>query len=647
MKKLCSVILAISMLFDISVFVSAKESTEEYLEDNNSCLTGDKPLTDEELEHFMQSTPKIVAVKPNSLFYERVSAEFSESFSIENISNSIVDYGQEFVCDTSEESNTLMETSTMILPSFVDNSAEDTFPVIGNQGDLGACVGWSYGYYQLTNNANLIRGTAAKSQNGNIPEKVYSPNWLYNLGNGGEDAGMNVIDVSNVLYTYGCPTIDNVPLKNREDQYLTWYPFGYIWEKALYNKCDTFYGKIETMNSLTPVTGSDKSCLNGLKSVLANGYVVCISTYTNTTTKKGYTKNNVNEYVWTEVVVDFKASHSMAIVGYDDNFKVDINGNGIFEAEEYGAFKVANSWGNHTNYHNFGFIWISYDALNRVSSIADSNSVGRVPAFSGYLYYLVLPQKQYQPLLTASVTINTRYRHFLRAYIGIEEVANPQNKAEIQLTKGEYLDASGNVQELNGYIAFGHEGNMYNLNGGSGYGTGTVTFDFSPLLQKFELEENHEYNVYLKMEDVKVAGLESVNKVTLESFILKDHYTGETYKSDDVPVSTSSTLDNVKVGVKYTSSISSATKDKIFTIAFNSNVDADTVNNENLKVVDSENNNVPINLSVDDLNKSVNLSFQNKMHSGFYLIRVLNGLKSKGGNGLSRIYEKEFYVPFH
>lgn len=36
----------------------------------------------------------------------------------------------------------------------------------------------------------------------------------------------------------------------------------------------------------------------------------------------------------------------MTLVGYNDNIWVDINGNGIVDNGEKGAFKIANSWGN-------------------------------------------------------------------------------------------------------------------------------------------------------------------------------------------------------------------------------------------------------------------------------------------------------------
>lgn len=46
--------------------------------------------------------------------------------------------------------------------------------------------------------------------------------------------------------------------------------------------------------------------------------------------------------------------HAMTVVGYNDNVYYDLNKNGKIESFEYGAFLVANSWGN--NRDNDGFI---------------------------------------------------------------------------------------------------------------------------------------------------------------------------------------------------------------------------------------------------------------------------------------------------
>ena len=68
-------------------------------------------------------------------------------------------------------------------------------------------------------------------------------------------------------------------------------------------------------------------------------------------------------------------NHSFTIVGYDDEIGCDINGNGKVDADEYGAFKVVNSWGegNHTN----GFFWLMYDAVHGKSLVYDMPDITR------------------------------------------------------------------------------------------------------------------------------------------------------------------------------------------------------------------------------------------------------------------------------
>lgn len=61
--------------------------------------------------------------------------------------------------------------------------------------------------------------------------------------------------------------------------------------------------------------------------------------------------------------------HASVIVGYDDNVAIDVNGNGIYEKEEKGAFKIVNSWGEKSN-GGYGYFWVLYDAVvNEVSDI--------------------------------------------------------------------------------------------------------------------------------------------------------------------------------------------------------------------------------------------------------------------------------------
>lgn len=57
-------------------------------------------------------------------------------------------------------------------------------------------------------------------------------------------------------------------------------------------------------------------------------------------------------------------NHAMAVVGYDDNFQITLDG-----VTFTGAFKLANSWGVDSFNHNNGYIWVLYDALRENSSM--------------------------------------------------------------------------------------------------------------------------------------------------------------------------------------------------------------------------------------------------------------------------------------
>lgn len=654
MKTLSAFFIVIIITMNICVTTLADEVIEEYIEDLDYCETGELLMTDEEMKNFKESVPQIINVLPNKTYYERLIEENVALLEESNAySYNMAEYGEEIVTDTEVNDSILMGNESMDIPKRVDNSDSYTFPRIGNQGELSACVAWSIAYYQLTNNMNRIRGTLARNDKGiNISSNVCSPNWIYNLGNDGVDGGMNVHNAANIIYIYGCPTIDRISLKNyvyNDTMYRTWYPSKDVWEGALNNKCDIYYESLNPTGLSTFVTTPECIYLNNLKKILANGYVVTISTKVNSSenpylpiVKLGMTSEQQEEYVWTEIR-NRGNGHSVTIVGYDDSFYVDINENGMPEDGEYGAFKIANSWGIQTRNHNKGFVWLSYDALNSHSSVLETKHVERVPAVKGYAYYLLIPRKTYQPLLTASVKINTRYRDFLEVYLGIEDVENSENFYEKIITETPYMKKDTR------YAPFGHFGNLFNLSGGNGFRSDFITFDFSTLLRNFKMEKDRTYNVYIKLRDVKITGLENVNTATVETFVLKDHYTGQTYTSSNTPLSTSNTVDEIKVGVEYTSSIDSVKSDKSISIAFNSKVNEDTISDGNIILVDSDDENVNVDFSLSESKKNIILSPSKHTFykSGFYNLSVLSDLKSIGGNSFSPAYEKLIYVPFH
>ena len=651
MKKFLAIILSAVLLCQPGITIFAEENTEETPE-NSICSTGSLEMNDEQLDFFKNEIPMIVSVKPNQLFIERLNGESGDEMSggIHNIATD----GDEIV--TSIDGGNIQmfaANQSSSYPSKVDNSTERTFPIIQDQGYLNSCLGWSLAYYQLTNNANKIRGTYARSGSSNITTNVYSPNWVYNLGNIGNNNCMYGSDATNVLYTYGCPTIKQAPIltsNSKATNYLNWYPTASIWESALSNKCDLYYGTVNPDNLDTPITNPQSPYLDNIKKLLADGYVVTIETYVNTNssnylpvTKTGRTSSNTSAYVWTEVRNVSNGGHAVTIVGYDDGFKADVNGNGSYQEGEYGAFKIANSCGKNVSNHNSGYVWLSYDALNKKSSVSSSNNSARTGAFrNGDLYYFIKPQKEYKPLLTATVGINTRYRGNVNVRLGIEDVDNSRNYYEKNITYTEYTSWEGD-KTMDSCVAFGLGGGDYNLSGTTGYSTGYVTFDFSSLLQKFELEQGHNYKIYIKLSDYSDNGTTAIN-----SFSLKDCNSGNSFQSSGLPVSTSSSNKNITANVAYLSSILSAKKDKVFSLTFNSLLNSETATDENIFIKKSNGDSVSIIPTLNKNAEKVSVALETGIYNNdFYTINISTGLKSKGGNSLSDIRTVPFYVPFH
>jgi len=114
--------------------------------------------------------------------------------------------------------------------------------------------------------------------------------------------------------------------------------------------------------------------INDVKTSLTNGHIPVIATYifswvtSSVGNDPATTADDAfnGQYIATYEKNTAQGLHAMTVVGYNDNIWCDLNGNGIVDAGEKGAFKIANSWGN---YWNSGFIWITYDSLCTVSAV--------------------------------------------------------------------------------------------------------------------------------------------------------------------------------------------------------------------------------------------------------------------------------------
>ena len=211
-----------------------------------------------------------------------------------------------------------------------------------------------------------------------------SPTWVYNLINQGENQGTFYSDALLILSEVGCVPITTVPIENYEngDNIVSMNAYKENWLEARKYRVKEYY-TIDLKNDMydTVFTCNTDADLDMIKKALATGEVLSATTYSDKWNKQTIEKSQYNmgndKYIGQSIITrcdgNGYGAHRITIVGYDDNIWVDINQNGIVESGEKGAFKIANSWG--TWYDNDGFVWMSYDALNAVSSVKDSENV--------------------------------------------------------------------------------------------------------------------------------------------------------------------------------------------------------------------------------------------------------------------------------
>ena len=243
---------------------------------------------------------------------------------------------------------TLKDTNAMSLPASVDLS--NLLPPVGNQGQQGSCVAWAVGYYYKT-------FTEHKDENWDVTTDAhqFSPAFIYNQINGGNDNGSSFNSAFQLLKDKGCDTLKIFPYN---DQDYTTQPTQEQLNLAVPFKIDSyaniFYGRYVNSNAGAPTTNwqwagtalTDQDIVN-LKNILADGgiFVIGIPVFS-TWYHSGFGANDYIHQIPADGEVTFYGYHAVTLVGYDDNM-------------HGGAFRMVNSWG--TDWGDDGFTWITYD----------------------------------------------------------------------------------------------------------------------------------------------------------------------------------------------------------------------------------------------------------------------------------------------
>lgn len=374
---------------------------------------------------------------------------------------------------------------TADFPASVDNSQSEYFPAIGDQGSVGACTTFAQVYYQFTYEMNKQLGRTSKAK-GN----VFAPYSVYNLINFGGNNGTYADDCYDVLMKQG--TLDFSKYSN-ETNYTTWTADASKWAEASnYRVASYQFITGNTGYSGHYVTSPKDSDLDTIKAALNNGEILTFYSISRGW-KKGYTiKQNssvpgnnahVGEYI-IPYVTSASGGHRVTIVGYDDDIWYDINGNGIVEESEKGAFKMANSWGTDADGHNDGFAWMSYDLLNNDTQVPNFNVKNRIRGISQIARMTVQPYDNDSDI---------------KLYYTIKTAARYQARIKVKATK-KSTGVSKTAYTTPFYTSAGESVNL-GYDGTAGEQTGSMCMDLDNCIDGLNSDNFNDYDWEIEFKD--------------------------------------------------------------------------------------------------------------------------------------------------
>ena len=306
-------------------------------------------------------------------------------------------------------------------PDHVNNAETRHFPPVFNQhaGSCGSASRISYMFsYELAAYRNL---------DGSDPKNHYPSHfvWLHtnSPGNQGKDAFVMHVGVPSAA-TYGGQTYSSLfGGQDCSDNDFGWMQGYDKWFEAMHNRMlqpsnfpvnvGTEEGREAVKNWLWNHNGDDSFAAGGICGIgVASGGVWKDIPKTATNDAIGVTGMGY-VYQWGTQV-----DHALTIVGYDDRIEFDLDKDGVYgeaEADELGAWIIANSWGN---WENGGFIYCPY-----AHGVPAFNSNGTVPNnfWTPEIYRV---RKDYRPLRTIKLLMDYSRRSEIALSAGVSADLN-------------------------------------------------------------------------------------------------------------------------------------------------------------------------------------------------------------------------------
>lgn len=365
--------------------------------------TGAKRPTPEERDWSETHMVKTKAVRLNKLGLDRVNharkARGQRELTPTDVT--LAPHGAESVGATTSGSGSSVAGAS--LPGTVDNSTLKYFPPIRNQGSFSSCAPFATIYYALTYMTAMARDWDAK--NGGDQYR-FSPKWTYNMLNAGYNVGTDPGSSYRIALKHGAATWADFPY---DSDLRGWCMTPTVWRKAIGTRADQV-GKVTDL-------GTDAGLAN-LKQMLVNGYILNFAVYINSTLWHAIGNDPSTPAddafagkTCAYLVNGTSGGHEMTIVGFNDDIWVDINGNGLVDAGEKGALRVANSWG--ATWNEAGFCWVSYAALRTRNAAQPTEGMFW---FDEATWITARPA--YSPKLVAEFTLNHPCRNQLQMTLG-------------------------------------------------------------------------------------------------------------------------------------------------------------------------------------------------------------------------------------
>ncbi len=213
-------------------------------------------------------------------------------------------------------------SGTTSLPSSIDLSAN--FPVPGNQGSLGSCVGWATAYALKTYQERVEVGWEI-----NTKSHVFSPSYVFNQIALPGCNGSYINQALDLLVSQGCATLASMPYSDN----------GCGTQPMANARSEASVFRANRWVRLSSSTDVKKALMN------RQPVVIGMTVYPNF-----YRLAGTNS-VYNSISGEAQGGHALTITGYND-------------AKYGGAFRVINSWG--TDWGDKGYFWLPYSQLGKL-----------------------------------------------------------------------------------------------------------------------------------------------------------------------------------------------------------------------------------------------------------------------------------------